>query len=376
MVLFSACTVESSGLTIANSRVQGLKASAASFDVIAIDQSTHRLYAADRSLGGVDVFDVTKPPGTYMQTIALPSPPNGLAVAPDIGRVFAGLATGSVAIIDAVPTSPSYATVIKAVFSGGSSVDLIDYSAEKHRVYASNGAEGTVASIDANTGDVTARFKVGGVLEQPVFNPHDGMLYVTSADAGALFQLDADSGAVKGKIALPACTPRGAAISAKLNVALIACTGGVLRLNLGATSDMKMFSQITDGDIVSYDPAAERFFVATPGSPTPGGRVGSEVGLFGGDPVEYVTAVDTGAGGNSAAYDEANQVVYTPDVRAGRAGLASFKMPAGEAPLSVSPSAVGVFAALIVVIVVVMFAIGRMADPIRRPEPLPSRRRA
>src|SRR5579864_7755911 len=76
----------------------------ASFDVVEIDQANHRLYAADRA-GGIDVFDVSSPHGKYLQEISLPASPNCLALAPDLGRLFAGLADGTVAIIDVNPGS-------------------------------------------------------------------------------------------------------------------------------------------------------------------------------------------------------------------------------------------------------------------------------
>jgi DNA-binding beta-propeller fold protein YncE len=157
-------------------------------DAIAIDQATHRLYTADRSNQGVDVFDISAGWATYLQTIALPASPNGLALAPDLGRLFVGMGNGSVAVVDIAPTADR---VISEIKTGAKSVDLLDYSTGQHAVYASNGVEGLLTTIDTNTGAVKAQFKIGFALEQPRFNPADGLLYVTSPDADALFrQLD------------------------------------------------------------------------------------------------------------------------------------------------------------------------------------------
>src|SRR5579859_7328959 len=194
----------------------------ASFDVVQIDQANHRLYAADRA-GGVDVFDVSKPHGKYLQAISLPASPNGLALAPDLGRLFAGLADGTVAIVDVKPGSSTTGTVVQLATTGGKEADLLDYSSSTHMVYVSNGIDGTITTIDAASGDVKAHYKVGYALEQPRFNPVDGMLYVTSPDADALFRIDPASGAIKNKIALGGCMPTGMAINPQTDHALIAC---------------------------------------------------------------------------------------------------------------------------------------------------------
>ena len=340
---------------------------AASIDVIEIDQAAHRLYAADRTDSGVDVFDVSTAPATYVRTIPLPASPNGIAVAPDLGQVFVGMSNGSVAIVNTTT-----GTVVKEVPTGAKSVDLIDYSADQHQVYASNGTEGTIASVDAKTGTVSAVFKVGFALEQPRFNPADKMLYVTSPDAGAMFQLDPTTGAIKKKLSVGSCLPHGLAINPKLNQAMIACPSSVVRMNLRNPADAEVFPDVQGGDIVTYDATVDRFFVAAPSAK----RVSdSVVGLFGGNPIAHITSVTTAAGGNSAAYEESTGVVYTPDIRPGKAGLTSFKLPNGEPSFTVSNSAIAELAGVLAVIVLAMFVIGRLADPIRRPAPLPRRRR-
>jgi len=86
-LLISACTIADVQLT--NTPVPTISGKAGSFDVVEIDQQNHRLYVADRTDKGIDVFDISSARATYLQTIALPSSPNGLAIAPDLGRLFA-----------------------------------------------------------------------------------------------------------------------------------------------------------------------------------------------------------------------------------------------------------------------------------------------
>ena len=125
-------------------------------------------------------------------------------------------------------------------------------------VFASNGDGGSIATIDATTGVVKSHFAIGHPLEQPRFNPADGMLYVTSPDADAVFMVDPGKGVIKSTIKLDKCVPYGLAINPKLDQALIACRNFVMRQNLRNTADVEAFGQVSRGDVVSYDAVADR----------------------------------------------------------------------------------------------------------------------
>ena len=91
-LLISACA--SSAVEVANTPVPTLNGQAGNFDNIEIDQGNHRLYVADRTDQGIDVFDISGPQAKFMKTIALSSPPNGLAISSDY-RLYAGTEAGS-----------------------------------------------------------------------------------------------------------------------------------------------------------------------------------------------------------------------------------------------------------------------------------------
>jgi DNA-binding beta-propeller fold protein YncE len=365
-LLLGACTgVNTSAPKLTNTPVTPSGASAGNFDAIEIDQASHRLYAADRDRG-IDVFDISTARARFVQAITLPSSPSGLVIAPDLGRLYAGTANGSVEVVDINPTSPTTGTVVAEVVTGGKEVDLLEYSAARHELYASNGPEGTIANIDAKTNTLIRQIKVGNALEQPRFNPADGMLYVTSPDADALFQIDPATGTTKNKSTLGACQPIGLAINPKTEQALIACKDWTISWDL-RSSTAQTFNQASHADLVTYDSKADRYFVATPGA-----FVTSSVAIFGGNPIAYISTVVTGAGGKAAAYDETNNLVYTTDLRPNKVGLESFAIPDGTPALG-SLLSLAPLAALLPVIVLVLIVVGRQADPIRRPEPLLTR---
>ena len=363
-LLLSACTI-GGGAPIAVNQVRiPTLPNAGSFDAIDINQQTHRLYVADRTDSGVDVIDLTSSPATYTHTIALGSSPNGLVYAPDLKRVFVGLADGSLAIID------ENEKVIKQVPAGGKTVDLIDYSASTHEIFAGV-ADDTIARIDAVTWKVKNLIKVTGSsgLEQPRYNPVDSTLYVTSPGVNLMFALDPVTGARKASVDLGNCSPKGMAINTKLDQALVVCRTWVQRINLRNTSDQQPFAQVEGGDIVNYFPASDRFLVAMPDA------IPSGVGVLGGNPIRFIATTRTQSHGNSAALDEASQIVYAPDTRPGTVGLVAFAIPTQEPGFSIDTSAAIEIGVILSVVALVVVMIGRGGDPVNRPEPLPPPRR-
>jgi hypothetical protein len=131
------------------------------------------------------------------------------------------------------------------------------------------------------------------------------------------------------------------------------------------TGKSHVFNEVVGGDIVSYNAKVDRFFVASPHSTRP-----SVVGIFGRNPINYVASAVTAGRGNSAAYDERTDVIYTPDTRPGRAGVASFSLSASQTPLSYLPS-LSLLAVLLAVVALLFYFVGRSADPVRRREPEP-----
>jgi streptogramin lyase len=359
-VVISACG--GSGIPIANTRVPSIAGQNASFDNVEIDQASHRLYATDRTNRGVDVFDISTAKAKYLKTIAMGSAPNGLAIAPDIGHLFVGTASGSITVVDTTTE-----TIVDQVATGGSGADLLDYAAGRQRLYASNATDGTITSIDTTTDKVKAHFLIGSYqLEQPRFNPADGMVYVTSPTADSLFRVDPNDGLVKYIFSLNGCQPTGLAINPTSNQALMVCKTFVMSFNL-TTGKSVRFAQVLGGDIVNYDAKVDQFFVGSPHITKP-----SVVGIFGGNPITYYSSVSTDAHGNSAAYDEANNVVYTPNLLPDKAGVSSFKLP--DRPQLPPPwlstlTTFGFYAALIVGFGLFFLFISRSADPARRPVP-------
>ena len=364
MFFLSACTIGGGAPITYNPVSIPTLPGNASFDALDVNQQTHRLFVADRTDSGVDVIDLTSTPATYTHTIALGASPNGLVYAPDLKRLFVGLADGSLAIID------DSEKVVTQVPAGGKTVDLIDYSPSTHEVFAGV-TDKSVSRIDAVTGKVKNVIKLDAAsgIEQPRYNSADHTLYVTSPGANAMFAVDPESGTVKNQLDLGNCSPKGMAINPKLDQAIVVCRTWVQRINLRDTNDQQPISEVEGGDIVTYFAGADRFLVGTPDS------IPSGVAVLGGNPIRFIASAKTRAHGNSAALDESRQVVYTPDTRPGTVGLVSFDLPTQEPGLSIDGWVLAEMAGVLALVALVVVFIGKGGDPINRPEPVPVRRR-
>jgi len=150
-VWISACSVADVKLT--NTPVSAISGKAGSFDVIQIDQQNHRLYVSDRTDKGIDVFDISSARATFLQTIAMTSSPNGLAIAPDLGRLDAGTSKGSMVFVDIDPKSPTVYTVLSEAPTGGKGADLLEYAPGKNLVFVASGSDGAgLSRMDVDMG--------------------------------------------------------------------------------------------------------------------------------------------------------------------------------------------------------------------------------
>src|SRR5438132_5424640 len=159
----------------------------ASIDLIVIDQEAHRLYLADRTTNGVDVFDITTKDAKYLKTVDAGSGANGVVVAKNVNKLFAGLNDSNVAIIDLT----SLAVIAKVNNGGKGRADELDYDPKGNKIYVANSGEGFVTVIDATTNTIVHKFdNLGAALEQPQYDSADGLMYMTSSDQNAVFVFD------------------------------------------------------------------------------------------------------------------------------------------------------------------------------------------
>jgi DNA-binding beta-propeller fold protein YncE len=225
------------------------------------------------------------------------------------------------AVIDAKAT-----TLLAEVDTGGKNhVDLIEYVPALGKVYAANRFDGFMVAVDAVSHEIKGRVEgLGAGLEQPRYNPRDGMVYLTDNRDNVLYQIDPKADRLVKTFAIPdACMPNGLAINPMNNQALLACGNK----NRTHTVIWDLNRQVIDsvieesgaGDGAIYEPSIDRFFVAADKF-----RDGPVVGIFGGTPVRFLGNVATSRGASWVAYDRVNKRVYAQAVENGRPAVISF----------------------------------------------------
>ncbi len=305
-----------------------------SADILDIDQAAHLLYVADRTTNGVDVFDVSTATAKFVKTIDTGSGPNGIVVAKNVNKLFVGLNSSDVAVIDIDPASAKYQTVVAKVASGGKKrVDEMDYDPKDKKLYSANSDDGLVLAIDATTNQILKKFEnLGEGLEQPRYDPIDGMMYMTSSDQNTVFQFDPTKDVLVKKFDVAVkCNPNGLAINTTTNKAVLGCSIGrtgsgktpiTVSWDIAAGKVIDQFEQAGAGDAVIYSAKADRFFFAASNF-----NRGGMMAIFSGDPIKFITNVPTAVGSHGVAYDETNNVVYTQDQLDNEGALFSFVPP-------------------------------------------------
>src|SRR3989449_3223568 len=252
-------------ITVTKIPIPPIAGKTASIDIIDIDQETHLLYVTDRTDNGIDVFDISTSSAKYVKTIDTGSGPNGVVVAKNVDKVFAGLNDSNVAIIDIAPGSATLNTVVAKVSTGGKKrADELDYDPKDKKIYVANSDDGIVTVIDATTNKILKKFEnMGDALEQPRYDTADGMMYMTSSDQNAVFQFDPTKDVMVKKFDVGTkCNPNGIAINPTTNQALLGCSSRSANVavvwDLTGGKGVSAFGQDRAGDAVVYSAAVDR----------------------------------------------------------------------------------------------------------------------
>jgi DNA-binding beta-propeller fold protein YncE len=299
-------------------------------DTMDIDQDAHRLYQGDNWAGGIDVFDIRTRTPAYLRTIRVRTGGiYGVCVAKNVEKVFVGLQGGAVAVIDIDPASKTFDSMVARIETGGrGTADLIDYDPVHRKIFIASHADGFFTSIDATSNTIVTRLEgFGRELEQPRFNPGDGLVYLAGRDENAIHVIEPATDRLIATHPLDdPCRPNGMAIDPERGMMLLVSSNAeephTLIWDIRACKIAARFDESGRGDGAIYVPKIGRFLAAHSGFPA-----GPVVGVFGGSPVKFLGNIPTTRGASWVSYDETNDVVYTPGYQDGRAALMGFALP-------------------------------------------------
>lgn len=295
-------------------------------DTLEIDQEARRLYMSNNWTGGVDVFDISGDRPVHLKTVRIRGLMYGIAIAKPVGKTFVGLGGSMVAVIDIDPDSDKYHTLLTRIDTGGrGNTDLIDFDPVHTKIYAANRNDGFMVAINAVDDTVVGRIEgLGGGLEQPRYNPADGMVYLAGNVDNVLYQVDPETDTLVNTFDIvDACHPNGMAINPTTNQAILACSNRQHpHAVLWDFATQKVATVIEDcgpGDGAAYAASVDRFFFA--GSDAPGGP---SMAIIGGDPVALIENVPTKDESGWAAFDDVSGRLYAPAIQEGRPALLWF----------------------------------------------------
>jgi len=355
--------------------VPGWTTAAGAFDLASFNPVNRVMYFADGTNHAITAVDTVtntligsiSPPGCTQNQC-----PSGIQVIPDLQKLVVTNRQTTDWIYDL--RAPGSQPVSVTVPAG---TDELDYDPIHQRVYVGNTtAPFFLIGIDltgpkANT--IVAQIPLPGSVEQPRFNPVDGMIYVAIPSVG-LIVVDPSAGAAgTGDIVatltaggsgtvptLADCGPQGNDIDPVTNTMLIGCRGrlnGEAVLNLTNRTMLSFQPFPTSNDVLKFNPNNRRWYTGTGGNLNNGGNCPSTstgtvfpvVGVFAAPPAgstslnaAFVGTECAGRGGQRAMVDTIgnniymNAVQYPPDpasTSTGQSGILVFNDTAPTQPM-------------------------------------------
>jgi DNA-binding beta-propeller fold protein YncE len=298
------------------------------FDIGVVDQKTQRYYLADRSNKAVDIFDAKEDkflgrvPGFIGVTKSNDtSGPDGVILVGN--QIWAGDGDSTIKIIDIDSRK-----IVKTISTGGKNrVDEMAYDPKDGVFVGVNNADEPpfVTLISTKKGNkilgkIDFEDATDG-LEQPAYNPADGMIYVSvpelkkEATKGGVAVIDPRKAVVVKILPVDNCHPNGL-VFGPANVAALGCTAEgkenmppiITLLDVKTGAVVKNVPGIGAADMVAYDRKLGQFYTASrnmPGGPVLGVIETKTNGL-----VQKIAL--TGGNPHSVAVNSANGHVYVP----------------------------------------------------------------
>src|ERR1700733_2848178 len=188
---------------------------------------------------------------------------HGIALAPALGLGFTSNGhANTVTVFDLKSLA-----LVRTVETGGENPDAIFYDAATKQVFAFNGRTNNATAIEAETGEVAARFEVGG---KPEFTAGDGdgHVFVNIADKSELVEIDAQKRIVINRWPLSPCKePSGLAMDKQSRRLFAVCDNNIMAVVNADSGKVVATPAIGDDpDAAGFDPKTQFAFSSNGGS--------------------------------------------------------------------------------------------------------------
>lgn len=288
------------------------------WDYLKFDPESRRLFISRATHVMVIDADSGKPVGDIPDTPGV----HGIALAPELGRGFTSNGReGTVSIFDLKTLQP-----ISKVQNVGENPDAIIFDPATKRVFTFNGKSQDSTAIEAASGKILGKIKLGGKPEF-VVTTGEGELFVNLEDKSELLALDAKGLSVKSRWPLAPCeAPSGLAMD-KANQRLFAgCDNKMMAVVNAENGKVITTLPIGDGvDADDFDPGTKLAFASC------GEGVLTVVKEDSPDKFSVAQNVPTKRGARTMALDPRNHQVFlvTADFGAPPAPTAEHPHPRG-----------------------------------------------
>jgi len=208
------------------------------WDYVAVDSAAHRLYVSHATHVVVIDTQANKVVGDIPDTPGV----HGIAIAPDLGRVFVSNGRGNnESIVDAKTLK-----LVQKVDTG-ENPDAILYEPGRKEVYTMNGRSKSASVIDAQTGKVVATIPLEGKPEAAQADSKAGKIYVNMEDLNSVKEIDTATHKVTNTWpAAPCESASGMAFDAATH-----------RLFLGCDNKLMVMMDSTNGKVIYSVPIGE-----------------------------------------------------------------------------------------------------------------------
>lgn len=231
---------------------------ASRMDYETYDPDRHLLFIAH--LGDSEVIVVDVNTSRVVGRIPGVSSVHGVLAIPQMSRVYASASgTDEIVAIDEATLK------IVARMPGGHYPDGMAYAPDVHKLYASDENGHTETVIDVRSNQRIATIALGGEVGNTQYDAQSHHIFVNVQTRNELVEIDPTVDRIVARFALPGAEHNhGLLIDSADHLAFIACQGNdrLLVFDMGAKRVVQSFGIGKDPDVLAFDPAPGRLYVA------------------------------------------------------------------------------------------------------------------
>jgi DNA-binding beta-propeller fold protein YncE len=228
-------------------------------DYASLDQKAGLLFVADLAGGHVLVFDVRQ--GRLVKSIDGLPRVHGVLAVPELGKVFAS-ATGR----DELDAIDERSLSVTAATPAGHYPDGIAWAPNAGRLFVSDEHGDSVAVIDPTTTRLTELIPIGGDVGNTQFDGGSSLVLTTDQTHNELITIDPHADRIVSRDKLTACKgAHGLLIETSRRLAFVACEDNatLVVFSLAEHRQLHTMQVAADPDVLAYDPALARLYVAS-----------------------------------------------------------------------------------------------------------------